>query len=249
MENLYNKFVFDCWKNYNGYEQKWMRRITRQTKTQYIADCQHTLALSDKYKKLYNKGSEYLYEIFQHCAKRFRMVNGKLTGQVTHLSNPDGVKTVTLIEDFNIMTCKYKYEELFDIDVREVLPVDSRTLSQLKRKCEIYSKNSKMVESDFYILTTVTNENSYTDCFKEVYEHLNNLFNRPVYMIDEMFARIDTTHERSKYSDSAIHYHMNFFGDDKPVITFKENQKNVTISFWLFEDRVVFKNEDGIDSW
>jgi hypothetical protein len=249
MEDLHNRFIFSEWKHNNGFEQKWMRRITRQTKTQYIADCQHSLELSDKYTKLYNAGWDDMFSVFKKCAKRYRLVDNKLVGQNTHRSNPDGVRTITLIDDFNIMKCKYDYTELFDIDIRTVLPSDSKTLERANRTAKILNAKYKIQEDEMYTLRIRENNNSYTDCFVEVYNHLAQLFNKPVYMVDQMNLSINTTHDNSKYSNSAIHYHMNHFGGDKPMRTRKEDEHNMTISFWLFDDKVVFMKEDGIECW
>lgn len=43
--------------------------------------------------------------------------------------------------------------------------------------------------------------------------------------------------------------HINHHGDDKKVLTMSETKDNTTISFWLFDDKVVFQTEGGIESW
>ncbi len=125
MKNLVNKHVFCEWIHNEGYRQNWLRRISRQTKTQYIADTQRILLCHDKYKE------KYLYKIFHSCANRMRMVDGKLVGRITHLSNPDGVNKITLIENFDILKCKYTFSELFERDLREILPADNRGLKYM----------------------------------------------------------------------------------------------------------------------
>ena len=92
-------------------------------------------------------------------------------------------------------------------------------------------------------------EYGFGDCCKAIIEHLKELFNVEVFELQDYFAKIDTTHDTTIYSKTAIHYHMNHFGNDKPIITFKENQHNDTICFWLFADRIVYKRVEGIDSW
>lgn len=250
MKNLVNRYVFCQWKHNEGYQQNWLRRITRQTKTQYIADCQHTLLLSDKYKKLYDsKKSDYLYGIFQVCATRMRMIGDKLVGQTTHLSNPDGVNTIELVEDFSSLKCKYKYEELFDVDLRNILFIDSKMIKHMNWSYNHFKEIQSDVKDEIFYKFKTTEISENDDCYGEIAKHLKQLFSLPVHHAHETFNNIDTIHEKSRFSESAIHYHMNFFGDDKPVITSKENYHNSTISFWLFDDKVVFKHEDGIDSW
>lgn len=253
MNNLIGKYIFSEWTHNEGYKQNWMRRITRQTKTQYIADVQHVLLLGDKYKKLYDeKKSEYLYGIFQKPAKRMRMVKNKLVEQVTHLSNPDGVHNITLIEDFSILRCKYSYNELFDTDTRNILSPESDILEHMNWwKTQLEKDGGKVKVDNFDFLFKFDTEEvvKVDSVWYTTAEHLKELFGVPAYHIKEHFGKMNTTHERSIYSDTAIHYHVNHNGGDKPILTFKENYHNHTISFWLFEDKVVFKDESGIDSW
>lgn len=49
MKNLIGKYIISTWDHREGYKQNWLRRINRQTATQYISDVQWTLLLSDKY--------------------------------------------------------------------------------------------------------------------------------------------------------------------------------------------------------
>jgi hypothetical protein len=264
-EDLKGQFVLCQWKHDKGYQQNWLRRITRQTKTQYICDVQHTLLLSAKYKKLYDsKKSDYLYGLFQRCAFRLRMVKGKLVSQVTNLSNPDGFNHITLLSDIktnhSALLCPLKYEELFDIDIRTVLPLDSHTLEGFNRKrkfaeernAERKAEGKPIMYDDVdavYKISTCKAENGFMDCHKSIIEHLTELFNVPIYELNDYFAKVDTTHDTTIYSKTAIHYHINHYGNDKPVISFKENQNNDTIAFWLFADKVVYKRVEGIDSW
>jgi hypothetical protein len=250
MTNLIGKYIFDEWTHNEGFKQNWLRRITRQTNTQYIADVQHTLLLDDKYKKMYDsKKSDYLYGIFQKCAKRFRMIKGELIEQFTHLSNPDGVRKNTLITDFSILKCKYKFEEIFYTDVRTLLTPDSKQLENFNRKFNFYKEHNHNVSEEEHYQVDVEELSETDNCYGSIATHLKQLFGVPVYMISELFVTIETIHENNIFSQTAIHYHINYFGDDKPIINFKENYDNVTISFWLFDDKVVFKTEDGIDSW
>jgi hypothetical protein len=251
MENLIGKYIFDEWTHNEGFKQNWLRRITRQTKTQYIADVQHTLLLSSRYEKLYDeKKSDFLYGIFKRCAKRMRMVKGQLIEQLTYLSNPDGIRKITLVEDFNILKCKYSYNELFDTDVRKFLSPDSNMVKDMNWWKEQFEKDKLKVDNYDFVFRFDTEEIIKVDsCWYTTSEHLKELFGVPAYHIKEHFGKMDTTHEKSIYSKTAIHYHINHFGGDKPILTFKEKYHNHTISFWLFDDKVVFRGESGIDTW
>jgi hypothetical protein len=223
-----------------------MRRITRQTDTQYIADCLHILELSDKYKEMYDNGHDHMYSRFDRCASVFYKNGDQFINEKTDLDNPDGVNKVTLIDDFNILKCKYTYKELFETDVRTFLPSDSSTLETINNKVEFYSSISKKFDyNEMYIIGV-----SESKHFTEISKHLEELFKRPAFMVNNMFTlKLDTTHEKSKFSETAIHYHMNFFGGDKELLTRLENYHNTTISFWLFDDKVIYQTEGGIGSW
>jgi hypothetical protein len=253
MKNLKGKYIFSEWKHNEGFQQKWLRRITRQTKTQYIADVRHTLLSASNHKKLYaEKKSDFLYGIFQNCAFRMYMKGGQLFERLSYLSSNEGERKLTLIEDFSILKCKYSYNELFDTDVRKFLSSDSDMLEDMnwwKTQFEKDKDKLKVENTDFVFKFETEEVVKVDSCWYTTAEHLKTLFGVPAYHIKEHFGKMNTTHEKSIYSDTAIHYHVNHNGGDKSVLTFKENYHNDTISFWLFEDKVVFRGESGIDTW
>lgn len=255
MKNLKNKYLLCHWIHNEGYETRWLRRITRQTKTQLICDVQRTLLLSDKYKKMYDNRSDYFIGIVKRWAKRFYMKDGKIIAQNTHLSNPDGKSIITFIDDNkDDLLCSLSYNELFERDIREFLPEDSSTRETItqyvERKGKFYAEQGVPFDGEklYTIVTEPMDEND--DIWGETTKHLKKLFNRLVYMVNELYVKICTTHdEKSLFRQTATHYHINHHGDDKLILTRIENKFNRTISFWLFEDRVVFKDEDGIGTW
>jgi len=249
MENLIGKYLFCEWKHNEGFEHHWLRRITRQTETQYIADCQHVLLLSEKYKKLYDAGSDYFYELFNHCATRFRLSGNKIVEKCTNLSNTDGVRTTTLVEDFSVLKCKYKFEDLFETDVRNFLNPDSRMLEHMGFMNDSKLNISEKLIYSFSVRSSENQSDLFNDVYGETVKHLKDLFGLPVFKANEFLGSIDTTHEKSRFSESAIHYHINHHGGDKPILTRDEKSGNVTIAFWVFDDKVVFKFSSGIDTW
>lgn len=102
MENYVNRFIYTKWLHKDGFQQRWLRRINRQTETQYVSDCQRTLT---------GKRDCYDKQKFYHCATRFKI--GKNSGKLIELGrkNPDGALTVALVEDFSQIDCDITIEE------------------------------------------------------------------------------------------------------------------------------------------
>jgi len=250
MENLVGKYLHTQWIHNEGFQSNWLRRITRQTKTQYICDVQHSLLLSDKYKKIIDSTGEYFYGLFADWAKRFTEKDGKIRRQTTNRDNTDGVNTINLVTDFKSLLCKYKYNELFEVDIRTILTDDSLTLDYSNMYFNRYNELRPGIydERDFFVFDTELISFD-DDIWGETAKHLTELFGVPAYKVDELYNRIDTTHDHTIYKYSATHYHINHHGNDAKVIGFEDHQKNRTVSFWLFEDRIVFKTNDGIDTW
>jgi hypothetical protein len=246
MKNEINNYIYSQWKHREGFESNWLRRITRQSKTQLICDVQRTLLLSDKYKKMYDAGHDYMMGVYPRWAKRFKIKNNDIKESITHLHNTDGVRKSTLLNgDFSKLLCPHKYEDLFNVDIRPLFEKDSITISSADDSYNVHK--DIFTEDRFYFLSVepVTSDHDY---YGNIAGHLYDLFKVPVYKVYDLWFKINTIHDRSIYN-SGIKYHINHYGGDVPIITSKENRKNRTISFWLFEDKVVFKTEDGIDAW
>lgn len=197
MENLINRFVLDVMID-NDYQLNWLRRITRQTKTQYIADVQYIIDFKNNLPR---------YKVSNHCAKRYKLIKGVLK-PIDKQYYYNHLNDITLINNFDILLCSFKYEELF----KNIIPVyveniDDETVNYLK------------------------------------------IFNKPIYQIYDFMGDIDTINGFTIFSKSAIHFHINHFGGNKDIRTTLENRPNKTISFWLFEDKLVFKLEYGINTW
>jgi hypothetical protein len=247
MENLIGKYIISTWKHNEGFQQNWLRRINRQTKTQYVSDVQWTLLLSDKYKKLYDADSDFFYKRFNRCAFRCRFAKGKFIPQKSYLSNSDGVDILNLVEDFSTLKCEYEYSHLFENDIRNILPSDSKKLKEFKDTWDYFEEKelNNNTEDKFYVFNTYKTKEDDT-----VAAHLRELFGDvEVLKVSEAIHSIDTIHEKSIYSNTAIHYHINFHGGEKEIRSRQENYHNTTISFWFFGDRIVYKYNSGIASW
>lgn len=250
MENLTGKYIFTQWKHNNGFQQNWLRKITRQTKTQVICDVQHTLALSSKYKKMYAAGNDYFFIKVKKWAKRFKYQDYQLVRKTTHLDNTDGIHSVKIVNDFNSLLCVYKYNELFETDIRDFLSEHSHTLNSANHIFKVYSEHVKERDNLHNIIYKIDTKlvNISDDVYGKTAKYLGNLFNLPVYRVTGL-VNVNTIHDLGRFSESAIHYHMIQEGWDKDIINWDQHMKNMTVSFWVFEDRVVFQSQDGIDSW
>lgn len=247
-----HRHIISTWVHNDGYTQKWLRRVTRQTKTQVICDCQHTLMFkekAEKVKKLLNT-TDIVYQLFTCCAFRMNYKNGKLVERKSHLANSDGVSSVSLLENISSLKSEISFKELFGVDVREILPKDSQRLEILEKIVKMHKEKYPEINfDDDYQLSFELKDDKLCNYEVLVVSQLKYLFNLPVYELIDQYNVVDTTHEMSAYTKNCVHYHVNCSGDDRKYITFNEHYKNRTIDFWLFDDMVVFKFHEGIDSW
>lgn len=211
MKDLYNRFVFTHWKHNEGHEDRWLRRINRQTKTQYISDCQRYLITGD---------GKYMKGIFQRCATRFYIsVKGVLSQYRGRLANPDGVNSVTLVEDFSILDAPITFDEL------------KAYCTTLER---VYIRPIKEGDYDEKIATHL----------KDIFGDDMN-----VHVLMDTIGYMNTTHETNPIANSATHYHITTQAENKKVVHSNECQGNGTITFWKFGKDIVFKRESGIGTW
>jgi hypothetical protein len=151
------------------------------------------------------------------------------------------------------LQCPLPYDQLFDIDARKVLPENSSFIDSCnftkKYMSELKDRGSMDLDSIYNISTKPCDLLNAEDIYHTTAVHLHLLFGLPVYRVNTLFSKINTTHECTPHSKTAIHYHIKFNSPDKDILTFEERYHDATISFWVFPDRVVFQTEDGIDSW
>lgn len=96
MENLIGRFAFTFWKN-GDFHDRWLRRINRQTKTQYVSDCQRCLDVKE------NKQGESTFSKFKTRATKFRSAEGRFVWVRPLRANSDGTMDVKLVDDFSIL--------------------------------------------------------------------------------------------------------------------------------------------------
>lgn len=247
MKEHIGKYVFTTWTHNSGFRQQWLRHINRVTKHYLCSDVQHTLALGDKWKKKYDKGSDYYYVIHKPWAKRFRFVDGNLVREGSHRNNTDGQFTAEFVEDFSSLKCKYAFSELFNTNILDNVP-EGRYRDRIIKRADELAERFK-VDSSKFTNMGVEMIAPDDDVYGHTASHLMKLLGvSKVAKVQSFYIQLDTTHHQSKYTETATHYHI-IEQPNKSPISFKEHYRDQTISFWLFDDLVVFKLEDGIDTW
>lgn len=250
-----SKFIYTVWKHNEGFTSRWLRRVTYTTKRYLCCDVQPVLLLCGKWERLYKENLvDYHYGFKRRFAKKFRQNdNGQIVRQTTYLDNTDGSNTVTVVQDFSQLKSAVPYDKMFNVDIRDVLPTDSKFLDRYSRSFDIWSdllEGDRLIKFENRFFKLTTEKVCEDDCLDGlIITHLKKLFNLPVHRINETYIKIDTIGDNTVYSQSATHYHINNASDDVRIIDFSSNRENVTISFWLFDDLVVFRREDGIDTW
>ena len=268
MKKYINKYILDKFSN-KEYNHRWLRRISRVTNTQVIADVQRVLVSSHhpKYKE-----NECQKKIFQKPAFRMNVKNGKLVQRLSRNHNKDeNVKrNIEIVDNFNKqLKCKHSFDELFsnDIDIRDLFhnknSKEIKNLTQkleyelefIKEHCDINNEavkkkriNNKKCSPKLHKLNFNKKGNwSDNEIYGKLAKHLKELFGEiDIYKLRSEF---DLFHEASLYHDTVIHYHITHHGGNKKIISCDDNSSNVTISFWLFDNKIVFTYSSGIDTW
>jgi len=231
-----NKYVFSEWEHNEGFKSRWLRRITRTTKTQLIADVQR---ISDY------KVKPYQYKWFQECAFRMNVKNGEPIQRLSHLAYDDGIRKLRFVDNFNMLKCKDSFKDIFQTDIRKIYPENHHLITFTN---EFIKEEKIKIKKDFWLPTLYKIDD---DFYKEIIEHFQELFgNIPVYKVKFGFSdQLETVHTKSIFSDNCIFYHITHHGNDKLSLNFDENRDNTTICFWLFDDKIIFQFESGIKSW
>lgn len=227
MENYVNRFIFTKWLHKDGFQQRWLRRINRQTDTQYVSDCQRTLT---------GKRDCFDKKKFYDCATRFKV--GKNSGKLIELGrkNPDGKLSVALVEDMSQIDCDMTYEEfLAEIDALN---------KKAKDEMQAYFRSVRLSEPK------TGKSDIFKDLFTPYVKHLKELFGEDITVLKISHEHVfSTTHDNNKLAQNAVHYHITVHGGEADTITFEEDRNNSTIVFWKFGKTIVFDFASGIGSW
>jgi hypothetical protein len=225
--NLLNKLVLAEWIN-GDFRQLFLRRINRETKTQYISDVPKTCLDYDSEPPKYGHVAKW--------AKRFnKLPNGEIKARLNHRYNSDGHYELKIVENASKdLLCKYSFDEVFN----------SKILNKWLF-LEVYSEN--------YPLKEYNNEEDRNHPFAwlrsndryKLKNYLYELFNVPIYNLSDNYKMdlkeedwLDEDDNKTIFNKSMTLFH---------VIHFKK--KHYTIGFWLFEDKLVYKYDSGKSTW
>ncbi len=251
-ESIVGKYILEHWKHNDGYESRRLRFINRETTKQYISDNQRDVNSWDEEPRRYN--------FYKKKSHRFIKNNSELgfRKSITHLCNPEGETYYTVFNNPSEVLCEYSFDELFNKDLREIQNPENYPLKKILWRNEYFgekykdepekagsfiTKDFKIQLEDYYL-----NECGLKQWDLILVNKLKELFNREkiFYVWDE---KINEWHSQSILGKSATFFHYNQFNIDKEYISSDENEMNRTISFWLFEDCLVFQYEEGKDTW
>lgn len=238
---MVGKYIRTEWNHNDGYVQTWLRRISRETKTQYISEVQ-------RYFRNFEDGVND--RVFKYrWAKRYnKNSDGSISVRNTHLSNPDGIHKLQVIDllsetDLVKLRCVYSFSDLFETDIRLLQSENCYPRKLIEKRYLKCLSEGKTFDKDRFFVD-VYSENSTNHWNEPLIKWLEDTFKVPVYAVCD----INEHFEQGILTKSATYLHITHFGDDKKILKTGENYHNRTICFWLFEDKLVFKYEDGKDS-
>jgi len=237
MENIVGKYILDTWIN-GKYVTRWLRRINRETKTQYVSDVL-------RYNKNWDDDIDDMYYVGR-WAKRYAKTPNGFKYIATNRSSPDGKSHLTLVDKLGDVKCVETFEKLFQTDVRTFMSDNSEDESgvifdiKLRYKENIKDEHFKL---ERYIRKATSKDDTYWN--STIIKFLEDEFNLPIFR----FRLHLCEHENNLVLKTATHFHITHFGDDAKVVDRKVNYANKTILFWLFDDKVVFTYQDGIGTW
>lgn len=223
-----------------------LRRINRETKSQYISDVQRV-------PYCYNKNGKRVfdwkrYEWFQKIAKRF--IKNKLFNEDGTLTEYYG-KTTLIDGDYSSMLSDTNFNDMFRIvkgDGRNDLwEFESNSIAeQLKG----IFKKTKVNKGILHPVCIDTNSHIGTTLKKD--------FGVDVYIVDRMWddkrfvydrgvsGHYSHNHQKScDFDRNAVFHQITNSGADKSIIRDEDNKSNKPILIWFFEDRIVYKEEGG----
>ncbi len=210
---------------------KFLRRINRETKTQYISDVQRACDWGETNNKWVN---------FQIIARRYR--KNKLFLNDKSISDYYG--NCKLVENNSLLIGDTDFKEMF-----KIVPGNNR--DDLFK----YGLNSR---NSFFNLFQSKKTKPFLCCLDTGYigQYLKETFNVPVYIVDRMYNEETSKHFSlghdeiyDKYQRNAIFYQVTSSGNDKKIITTEENRNNSPIILWFFENHIVYCKATGYSEW
>lgn len=230
MEAFVGKYILVEYTFKNGDVERYLRYINRENKKYYISDvqrfCPHK---TDK--------SKYTF-VYRWSAKFFKTKDGFIISNYKRLlKNNIQVKT-TLLDSADKYKCTYSFDELFNTDLRKL---QDKNDSPLCYRLGLTDEELENVKENYFNLWLFDKSND-SDYF---YNKLKEIFKvSTVYRTDEI-----TEYDQKILTKSSTLFQFTFSGDYKKKIDRIENYENRTISYWLFNDCLIFHGNSMKKTW
>lgn len=266
MENLLGKHIFfTCGLSHpkNGIYRV-LRRINRETDTQYISDVQRAPYV--KWNRARNHQKEFDWDRkvwFQKIARRYK--KSKLIDKNGNLT--DNYYDATFVDDsdYSVAISDTPFDELFRVvkgdGGDDLYEHDFKTFSKKAGygglASNLFPNLFRKTNKDGYILQDVC-----IDTKSYIGQHLKEVFGVDVYIVDrvwcdkrfvgDQYCGNNYSFEYSRECDfdrNAVFHQVTSSGGDKPEITKEENEGNSPILIWFFKDKIVYKEERGMSEF
>ena len=247
-KSLVGKYVLEHWVN-GDFIHRCLRHINRENDKYYISDVQRAAN--------YSKEPTTYTHLYKWATKFFKDPKSELgfRRSVTNQSNTEGVMEYTVMDSPAECKCPYKFEEIFDVDIRTI---QSKNDNPLMMKNEMWKdkdtkKRFEGREAEFFKIRLMECGTEKKDFFGSTHdykstERMKKMFHvKHVYRICEM-ASIDEHPKQTILSKSGTLFHM-LHSTDKKVVTSDISHENRTITFWLFDDKLVYQYDSGKSTW
>jgi len=227
-----------------------LRRINRETKSQYISDVQRFAEV--KWTRG-NRSIDWEKQIWmQRIARRFR--KDKLFNEDGTFSSRYGDVTVVDSRDFSAMISDTPFDEMFRVvkgnGSDDLFEHDLKTFS---KKLGIFGKLHRKTNKDGFLLQDVC-----IDTESHIGQSLSKVFNLDVYVADrlwcdkrfvgEQYCGHNHRFEYNRDCDfdrNAVFHQVTSSGGDKKIISKEDNNHNSPVFLWFFKDRIVYKEDSG----
>jgi hypothetical protein len=251
-------YITTQWIN-GRFVRNWLRRIDHETPTQFVSRVQHTLICDEKEEAKAQKilfTADSVYSRFTSADQRFRKDGkGFVKPITTRRTNTDGNMTLNKVNSFakDLQSTK-TYDELFKADVRQIWVEKDSNLRRFNFRQKMAKRGDRTFLPKDWFLDSVTYESKPSWEFmgnvniNDTHLYLENLFpNRQIFELSDF--SLERQSETSDLLKNAYFHQITTYGGDTKYKKSKDAFKNGTIIFWVFEDRVVYADMCGIDTW
>lgn len=235
------KYILEHWVN-GDHESRTLRLVTRETDKYFIADVQRDIEDYNFEEKLYVFEDDY--------AKKYEKDSSQL-GFKPNICLKEGQVSFVILDSPTQAKSSVKFEEVFDIDLRTIQHKEDYPLKSLILENSRREERGNIVEAEDYKIRIWKADPNNTDPImgwdRKITDKLGELFcTKEIYYFEDCIIERNKTTVLSK---TGTMFHLNTFGIEKAAIDFNENYNNRAILFWLFDDKLIFRYEDGKDTW